>query len=84
MNGPVEERTTMATTRQARKVADGDRRDFSELTMNTEIERIGRELLGLETLETRNSDSLDFSEQAVWTLRRALEAAYNAGRATRA
>jgi hypothetical protein len=84
MNGPVEERTTMATTRQARTTADGDRRDFSELTMNTEIERIGQELLGLETLETRNSDSMDFSEQAVWTLRRALEAAYKAGQATRA
>jgi hypothetical protein len=40
---------------------------------------IAKEILGLETLDTRNSDSLDFSEQAVWTLRAALEAAYNAG-----
>lgn len=37
---------------------------------------IAKEILGLETLDTRNSDSLDFSEQAVWTLRAALEAAY--------
>ena len=44
-----------------------------------ELERIARDILSLETLETRNSDSLDFSEQAVWTLRRALEAAYQAG-----
>ena len=43
---------------------------------------IAKEILGLETLDTRNSDSLDFSEQAVWTLRAALEAAYTAGLAS--
>ena len=43
---------------------------------------IAREILGLETLDTRNSDSLDFSEQAVWTLKAALEAAYAAGLAS--
>ena len=43
---------------------------------------IAKEILGLETLDTRNSDSLDFSEQAVWTLRAALEAAYAAGLAS--
>ena len=36
--------------------------------------------LFLETLETRNSDSLDFHETAVWALRSALEAAFEAGR----
>jgi hypothetical protein len=46
--------------------------------MKADLERIARESLSVETLETRNSDSLDFSEQAVWTLRRALEAAYQA------
>lgn len=35
--------------------------------------------LSRETLETRNSDSLDFSDQAVWSLKAALEAAYEAG-----
>jgi hypothetical protein len=49
--------------------------------MNADLERIAREILSIETLETRNSDSLDFSEQAVCTLRRALEAAYQAGKA---
>ena len=43
---------------------------------------IAKEILGLKTLDTRNSDSLDFSEQAVWTLRAALEAAYTAGLAS--
>ena len=47
--------------------------------MNADIARIAREILAVETLETRNSDSLDFSDQAVWTLGRALEAAYRAG-----
>jgi hypothetical protein len=51
--------------------------------MSADLERIAREILDLETLETRKSDSLDFREQAVWTLRRALEAAYEAGRAAR-
>ena len=40
---------------------------------------IAKEILGLDTLETRSSDALDFSDQAVWTLRAALEAAYAAG-----
>ena len=46
------------------------------------VARIAKEVLGLDTLETRNSDSLDFSEQAVWTLKAALEAAYAAGLAS--
>ena len=35
--------------------------------------------LGFETLETRKSDSLDFREIAVWSMREALEAAYRLG-----
>lgn len=34
----------------------------------------------LETLETRNSDALDFHDTAVWAIRAALEAAFEAGR----
>ena len=45
------------------------------------IRTIAKELLGLDTIETRKSDRLDFSDQAVWQLRAALEAAYNAGKA---
>ena len=40
--------------------------------------------LHLETLETRNSDGLDFHEVAVWSIRAALEAAFEAGRQGRA
>lgn len=35
--------------------------------------------LGLETLETRNSDRHDFHDLAVWAIRAAMEAAYEAG-----
>ncbi len=34
----------------------------------------------LETLETRNSDRLDFHDVAVWAIRNALEDAFEAGR----
>lgn len=43
------------------------------------IERIAHEMLDIETLETRNSDSLDFHDVAVWQVRKALEAAFRAG-----
>ena len=33
----------------------------------------------IETLETRNSDGLDFHDVAVWAIREALEAAFAAG-----
>ncbi len=43
------------------------------------LEQLAREHLGVQTLETRNSDSLDFADVAVWALKSALEAAYHAG-----
>ena len=43
------------------------------------IQRIARDVLGLDTLETRRSDRLDYHEHAVWQIRAALEAAYRAG-----
>ena len=41
--------------------------------------QIASQHLGIETLETRRSDSLDFHDLAVWTLREALQAACLAG-----
>ena len=40
---------------------------------------IAQKHLFIETLETRNSDSLDFHDVAVWAVRDALEAAFKAG-----
>lgn len=44
------------------------------------IMRIAREALGLETLEARRMDGLDFHDLAVWSIKDALERAYEAGR----
>ena len=48
------------------------------------IADIAKSHLHLETLETRNSDGLDFHEMAVWSIKAVLEAAYEAGRQSRA
>ncbi len=48
------------------------------------LKEIARKHLGLETLETRKMDSLDFKEVAVWAVKDALnevfEEAFQAGR----
>jgi hypothetical protein len=44
------------------------------------LEAIAQKHLRLETLETRKMDSLDFSDQAVWSIEDALIAAFEAGR----
>ncbi|PLZ02601.1 hypothetical protein CY652_09955 [Burkholderia sp. WAC0059] len=44
-----------------------------------QIAEIAARIFGLETLETRNSDRLDFYDLAVWSIREALEAAWLAG-----
>ncbi|OJF89671.1 hypothetical protein AX761_24130 [Rhizobium sp. 58] len=43
------------------------------------LEITRKHLPNIETLETRNSDVLDFHDVAVWAIRAALEAAYTAG-----
>ena len=49
--------------------------------IETILTLIAQKHLGIETLETRRSDSLDFHDVAVWAIRSALEAAYAAGAA---
>ena len=44
------------------------------------LAQIAKDELHLETLETRKSDSLDFHDCAVWCIKAALEAAYEAGK----
>ena len=55
------------------------RNDAATTRRGAVLERIAQMILGIDTLQTRNSDGLDFSDQAVWTLKRALEAADLAG-----
>lgn len=47
--------------------------------MEQQIAKIARDVLGLDTLETRKSDRLDFYDLAVWKIREALADAYLAG-----
>lgn len=43
------------------------------------LDHIAQTILGLETLDTRNSDRLDFHDLAVWSIKAALQAAFEAG-----
>lgn len=47
--------------------------------MQQTIKKIALDHFFVDTLETRNSDSLDFHEVSVWAIKSALEAAYRAG-----
>lgn len=51
--------------------------------MNKDIEatllKIAQDKMLIKTLETRRSDSLDFHDVAVWSIRDALHAAFQAG-----
>jgi Family of unknown function (DUF6900) len=49
------------------------------MTISQKLEAIARRHLRLVTLETRNSDSLDFHDVSVWGVRAALAEAYKAG-----
>ena len=44
------------------------------------IQKIAADHLFIDTLETRNADSLDFREGSVWGIKNALQAAFDAGR----
>ena len=48
--------------------------------INEELELIAHRYLRISTLETQNSDELDFHEVSIWSLKEALEAAYELGR----
>ena len=50
-----------------------------EPTVDELLSAIAKETLHIDTLETRKSDSLDFHDVAVWSVKAALEAAYRAG-----
>lgn len=51
----------------------------NNIELNPLISEIAAKYLGVKTLETQNSDPLDFHDLAAWSLKAALEAAFNAG-----
>jgi hypothetical protein len=48
--------------------------------IDQKLEKIAQEKLGIDTLEQRWSDSLDFYDLSVWQVKEALLAAYEAGK----
>lgn len=71
--------TTKAFQRQCADLLD--QLSTERLTPNEVATKVAQELLDIRTLETQNSDSLDFHELSVWGLRAALEVAFRAGMA---
>lgn len=67
----MQEGDEMATTKKAAAKTNAKR--------DATLARIAWKHLDLATLETLNSDRFDFSNQSVWSIRAALEAAYKAG-----
>jgi hypothetical protein len=58
----------------------GDEEPMSEPSPEDLLERPAAEVLGIETLDVRASDDLDFHELGVRSIKRALETAFEAGR----
>lgn len=52
----------------------------SDSTRDQQLQQIALDHLFIATLETRNSDSLDFHDVSVWAIKTALQAAFEAGR----
>ncbi|WP_288132143.1 hypothetical protein [Accumulibacter sp.] len=52
----------------------------ADKALETLFQQIALDHLFIETLETRNSDRMDFHEVSVWGVKSALMAAYEAGR----
>ena len=52
----------------------------TDKALGTLLQKIAMDHLFIETLETRNSDRLDFHEVSVWGVKNALMAAYEVGR----
>ena len=49
------------------------------MTTEKQIENIAKDVFEIETLETRNSDDLDFYDVSVWSIKEAMQQAYALG-----
>lgn len=59
---------------------DAPERPAADAARDAFLLDLARRRFSVETLETRNSDGEDFHDVAVWSIRAALEEAYEAGR----
>lgn len=58
------------------------KRNNKQMSKRKTLEKIAKNHLFIDTLETRNRDRLDFHEVSVWGVVKALEEAYELGRQT--
>lgn len=68
---------------EQQRCQDGIARCQREVAVDAELESIARRVLNIPTLATRNMDSLDFHEVAVWQILAALRLAHRMGRKDR-
>lgn len=52
---------------------------LNDRKLDMKLEQIAKEFLDIETLTTRHSDSLDFHDISVWSIKEALKMAYHLG-----
>lgn len=64
-------------------MAKGKKMTREEKRILEELTDIANASLGILTLEIRNSDEHDFHDLSVWQIRKALQAAYDLGAASR-
>lgn len=53
--------------------------DNLKVDLDVEFDKIAKEVLGIDTLVTRKSDSLDFHEVSVWSLKQAFQKVFDLG-----
>ena len=73
-------RWALMSARRDRKDTSIKRTKAEQKKVDKILEQIAADELCMTTLEERKWDRLDFQEQAVWSIKSALEAAYEAGR----
>ena len=62
--------------------AEGVARCQRQIDVDAQLASIARRAMDIPTLDTRNSDGLDFHEVAVWEILKALRLAYRAGQSS--
>jgi hypothetical protein len=71
------------TKLSARRLAMSTAPSLASAEALPRLEEIAREHTGFQTLVSHGSDEVDFRTVSVWDFRKALQAAFEAGRASR-
>lgn len=75
------EKKKYSTSKNIKENVEYEEEDFThQIFPELEFDNIAQKCLRIKTLKTRNSDSLDFHEVSVWSIKKALEEAYLLGK----